>query len=184
MAETAKRLDVDTSRVRQRIYARSLYAFKHRGGWLVPGFQLRRRKLVARSVFANTRTPNAEEAVAPPTNVHRMEVRAFLDEEIEPVGVLRVETENSIWFVTSERYQRLSREERPRPAVRSIEHRLADAAWHRLHRCWWRVHDDGARQMRLLPEVGPADGVGVVTGLIVAVVGDWTAVVSESSLGQ
>lgn len=113
-----------------------------------------------------------------------MEVRPFVDEEIEPVGVLRVETENSIWFVTSERYQRLPLEERPRPAVRSIEHRLADAEWHRLRRCWWRVHDDGARQMRLLPDVGPADGVGVVTGLIVAVVGDWTAVVSESSLAQ
>ena len=46
VAETAKRLGVDTSRVRQRIYALSLYAFKHRGGWLVPAFQLRRRKLV------------------------------------------------------------------------------------------------------------------------------------------
>lgn len=46
VAETAQRLDVDTSRVRQRIYARSLYAFKHRGGWLVPAFQLRRRALV------------------------------------------------------------------------------------------------------------------------------------------
>lgn len=56
-----------------------------------------------------------------------MDVRPFVDEEIEPVGVLRVETENSIWFVTSERYQRLPRKERPRPAVRSIEHRLADA---------------------------------------------------------
>ncbi len=46
VAEVAKRLRVDTSRVRQRIYARSLYAFKHRGAWLVPAFQLRRRKLV------------------------------------------------------------------------------------------------------------------------------------------
>lgn len=46
VAETAKRLGVDTSRVRQRIYAKSLYAFKHRGGWLVPAFQLRRRKLI------------------------------------------------------------------------------------------------------------------------------------------
>jgi len=36
----AKRLGVDSSRVRQRIYARSLYAFKHRGGWLIPSFQL------------------------------------------------------------------------------------------------------------------------------------------------
>src|SRR4051812_1655264 len=46
VAETAKRLGVDTSRVRQRIYARSLYAFKQGGGWLVPAFQLGRRKLV------------------------------------------------------------------------------------------------------------------------------------------
>ena len=32
VAGVAKRLRVDPSRVRQRIYARSLYAFKHRGG--------------------------------------------------------------------------------------------------------------------------------------------------------
>ena len=42
----AKRLGVDTSRVRQRIYARSLYAFKHQAAWLVPAFQLQGRKLV------------------------------------------------------------------------------------------------------------------------------------------
>lgn len=46
VATVAKRLGVDTSRVRQRIYARSLYAFKHRGAWLVPAFQLHGRKLV------------------------------------------------------------------------------------------------------------------------------------------
>jgi hypothetical protein len=38
--------------------------------------------------------------------------------------------------------------------------------------------------MRLLPEVGPADGVGVITGVIVAVTGSWTAAASESSLAQ
>lgn len=114
----------------------------------------------------------------------RMNVHPFVDEEIEPVGMLRVETESSIWFVTPERYQRLPREERPRPQVRSIEHRLADGEWHRLRRCWWRVHHDGSRQMRLLPEVGPADGVGVVTGVVVAVTGSWTGVASDSSLAQ
>ena len=113
-----------------------------------------------------------------------MDVRPFVDEEIEPIGMLRVETENSIWFVTSERYQRLPREERPRPAVRSIEGRLADREWHGLRRCWWRAHHDGERQMRLLPEVGRADGVGVITGVIVAVSGSWTAVISESSSAQ
>jgi hypothetical protein len=46
VAKVAKRLGVDTSRVRQRIYARSLYAFKHRSVWLVPSFQLEGRKLI------------------------------------------------------------------------------------------------------------------------------------------
>lgn len=40
VAELATRLGVDSSRVRQRIYGRSLYAFKHRGAWLIPGFQV------------------------------------------------------------------------------------------------------------------------------------------------
>lgn len=42
----AKRLGVDSSRVRQRIYAQSLYAFKHRGVWLIPLFQVKERALV------------------------------------------------------------------------------------------------------------------------------------------
>lgn len=46
VAGLAKRLGVDPSRVRQRIYARSLYAFKHRGGWLIPNFQLQANRLV------------------------------------------------------------------------------------------------------------------------------------------
>lgn len=46
VAGVAKRLGVDPSRVRQRIYARSLYAFKHRGGWLIPGFQLESNRVI------------------------------------------------------------------------------------------------------------------------------------------
>ncbi len=42
----AKRLHVDPSRIRQRIYARSLHAFKHRGAWLIPTFQIEGRTLV------------------------------------------------------------------------------------------------------------------------------------------
>lgn len=42
----AERLGVDPSRVRQRIYARSLYAFKHRGGWLIPNFQLEPHRVI------------------------------------------------------------------------------------------------------------------------------------------
>jgi hypothetical protein len=47
VAEAARRLGVDQSRVRQRIYARSLYGFKHRAGWLIPAFQLNDRKLMS-----------------------------------------------------------------------------------------------------------------------------------------
>lgn len=46
VATVAGRLGVDASRVRQRIYARSLYGFKHRGAWLVPAFQLDRGGLL------------------------------------------------------------------------------------------------------------------------------------------
>lgn len=104
-----------------------------------------------------------------------MQAEWFEEEQFEPIGIVRVTTESSIWLVTPERYQRLPREERPRPPVVSIEGRLADGEWHGLRRCWWRVHADGERQMRLLPEVGPANGVGVVTGVIIAVKGRWAS---------
>ncbi len=110
-----------------------------------------------------------------------MEAGSFEDEEFQPVGIVRVVTESSIWFVTADRYQRLPREGRPRPQPFSIERRLADGEWHGLRRCWWRVHDDGERQMRLLPVVGPVDGVGVVTGIIVAVKGIWAPAATDTA---
>lgn len=112
-----------------------------------------------------------------------MEARPFVDEEIEPVGLLRVETEKSIWLVTSERYQRLPRDERPRLPEVCIEGRLADAKWHGLRRCWWREHSDGERQLRLLPTVGPETGVGVVSGVVVSVQGEWALVDSTAEVG-
>jgi hypothetical protein len=45
VATVAKLLGVDPSRVRQRIYAHSLYGFKHGGAWLVPAFQVDGRTL-------------------------------------------------------------------------------------------------------------------------------------------
>jgi hypothetical protein len=107
----------------------------------------------------------------------------FAEEEIQPLGVLRIETESSIWFVTDERYQRLPRQEQPRPATRSVDGRLADGDWHGLQRCWWRIHADGERQLRLLPKVGPADGVGVVTGVVLGVTGEWVPVADADSRG-
>ena len=105
-------------------------------------------------------------------------VAGFEDEEFEPVGTMRVTTESSIWFVMPNRYQRMPLEERPRAPVVSVEGRLADGEWHRLRRCWWRVHADGERQLRLLPEARPVDGIGVVTGVVVAVKGRWVPAVT------
>jgi len=85
----------------------------------------------------------------------------FEEEEFEPVGIVRVETERSIWLVAPERYQRLPLEERPRPPVVSIQGRLADGSWHGLRRCWWRIRADGERRLRVLPTAGSADGVGM-----------------------
>jgi hypothetical protein len=107
----------------------------------------------------------------------------FTEEEIQPLGVLRIETKSSVWFVTAAQYRRLPREEQPRPATRSVDGRLADGDWHGFRRCWWRIHDDGERQMRLLPDIGPADGVGVVTGVVRAVTGEWVAAGEGASRG-
>lgn len=45
--KVAKKLAVDESRVRQRIHAGSLYAFKQRGTWAIPAFQFTGKRIVA-----------------------------------------------------------------------------------------------------------------------------------------
>ena len=44
--EAARRLDVNTSRIRQRLAERSLYGLKDAGAWLLPAFQFVARGLV------------------------------------------------------------------------------------------------------------------------------------------
>ncbi|CAN5740618.1 hypothetical protein BH23ACT12_BH23ACT12_15250 [soil metagenome] len=113
-----------------------------------------------------------------------MQYGVFEDSEFQPVGLIRVDTENSIWFVGADRYQRLPREEHPRPQRFSIEGRLADTRWHGLRRCWWRVHADGDRQLRLLPDVGPPAAVGIVSGDIVGVKGRWMPAATATGVDQ
>jgi hypothetical protein len=100
--------------------------------------------------------------------------------EFKPLGVVRVVTGSSNWLLTPDRYQRLPREERPRPPVGSIDGRLDDARWHGMRRCWWVAYADGARAVRILPTIGPPDGVGVVTGIIATVDGEWVEVAAEA----
>jgi len=95
------------------------------------------------------------------------------EEEFAPLGLVRVQTERSIWLLLPDRYQRLPREERPRPREVAIEGRLDDAMWHGLCRCWWVTYADGRRAVRILPVSGPQDGVGVITGPIESVAGEW-----------
>lgn len=93
------------------------------------------------------------------------------EEAFEPVGVVRVRTESSIWLLTPGCYQRLPKEEQPRPAPASTYQRLEDAVWHDMRRCWWVTYGDGRRALRILPAAGPPDGLGVISGLIVEVSG-------------
>lgn len=95
--------------------------------------------------------------------------------EFAPVGLVRVGTESSIWLVSPDKYQRLPHEEQPRAAPPSDLRRLDDAVWHGMRRCWWVTYPDDRRALRILPVVGPADGLGVVSGIIVEVSGDWEA---------
>lgn len=88
------------------------------------------------------------------------------EEEFCPLGVVRVQTERSVWLLTQDRYQRLPREERPRPREVAIEGRLDDATWHGMRRCWWVTYADGHRAVRILPVSGPAEGIGVISGPI------------------
>lgn len=64
VAGVAHHLGVDASRVRQRIYARSLYAFKHRGVWMIPNFQMDDDGLVAGADLAVHRLPLSLHPVA------------------------------------------------------------------------------------------------------------------------
>jgi hypothetical protein len=45
-AEAAKLLDVDVSRVRQRLRERSLFGIEHEGSWRLPRFQFERRLVI------------------------------------------------------------------------------------------------------------------------------------------
>lgn len=119
-----------------------------------------------RSVFGHIRTPYEGFDVAPRASGQSVRFGEFVDTEVGPIGIQRVETESSIWFVSAERHQRLPEEERPRAPEVCIDGRLADARGHDLRRCWWREHGDGETQLRLLPVLGPETGVGVVRGVV------------------
>ena len=93
--------------------------------------------------------------------------------QFTPLSIVRVVTANSNWWLTADRYQRLPRSEQPRPAVASIDGRLNDAKWHEMRRCWWVVYADGAAAVRILPMAGPPDGLGIVTGAIERIEGEW-----------
>lgn len=93
------------------------------------------------------------------------------EEEFQPVGVVRVRTESSIWLLAPGRYQRLPKEEQPRSTPASTFRRLDDAVWHDMRRSWWLTYADGRRALRILPVAGPSEGLGVVSGLIVEVSG-------------
>jgi hypothetical protein len=121
--------------------------------------------------------PTWDFSVVPPPYDRQVVAGWIAEEEFEPLGLVRVQTERSIWLLMPNCYQRLPRVERPRPREVSIEGRLDDATWHGLRRCWWVTYADGHRAIRILPASGPAEGVGVVSGVIEDIDGAWESLV-------
>ncbi len=93
--------------------------------------------------------------------------------EFRPADELRLVTENSLWLLRADTYFRMPKEERFREREWSIEGRLDDCRWHPYRRVWFWIYEGIWLRGRILPVAGPADGVGVYTGCILAIEGSW-----------
>lgn len=89
-----------------------------------------------------------------------------MDTQLLITGLLHITTENSVWLIDGDGYQRLPREERSRRADVSIDGALDDVTWHEHDGVWLRAEDDGHR-LRILPAGRSAGSGGIVTGPIV-----------------
>jgi len=96
-----------------------------------------------------------------------------------PVGELRLVTERSVWLLRADTYFRMPREEQTRDQELSIAGRMDDDRWHTYRQAWWWIYDGAWLRARILPAVGPVDGIGIYTGCIQAISGTWDEVEPE-----
>jgi hypothetical protein len=55
---------------------------------------------------------------------------------------------------------------------------MDDNRWHSYRQAWW-IYDGAWLRARILPSVGPVDGIGIYTGCILAISGTWDEVEPE-----
>jgi hypothetical protein len=90
--------------------------------------------------------------------------------EVSIAGLVRVETEASVWLIEPDRYLRLPKVERPRRQLAAcLDNALTDAQW-MAHRGVHEHHDPFGLEcrLRILPAWRPGNSNGIVTGPIVA----------------
>lgn len=97
-------------------------------------------------------------------------------EPFVPNTPVELETESSLWLIvpdspTTGHYLRTPKDATPRPQTYSIGDRLHDETWHAYERLTWTSWAMPAGQIRLniKPMVGPPDGIGIMTGIVLSV---------------
>lgn len=82
-------------------------------------------------------------------------------------GLVRVDTENSVWLLDPNRYMRLPRVEMPRAGAFCLDEGLDDARWLE-HRSVWLESGADYERLRIFPAWRPESSQGIRTGPIVA----------------
>jgi hypothetical protein len=92
--------------------------------------------------------------------------------ELVVEGMAQIVTASSMWIVTDTTYRRLPRTEGTRHPTLSLDGRLDDLTEHR-HRGgrWWWDPAVRAHRLQLYPVGEPADGHGILTGVICSIGG-------------
>lgn len=81
--------------------------------------------------------------------------------------------------VNGHAYFRMPRAELARDQERSIAGRMDDDRWHTYRQAWFWIFDGTWLRARILPSVGPVDGIGIYTGCILDISGTWDEVEPE-----
>jgi len=90
----------------------------------------------------------------------------MLNPEDDPIA-----TRGSIWLIDDTTYVRMPKTEAidPTRSHEAIDGRLDDFVHHPYRSAWFGWNDLGEIVLRLLPAVGPSDGIGLVSSPVTAV---------------
>jgi hypothetical protein len=92
---------------------------------------------------------------------------------LEPAPIAHVATLGSIWLIDDTTYVRMPKTEAldPTRSHEAIDGRLNDFVHHPYRAAWFGWDDVGEIVLRLLPVVGPSDGIGLVSSPVMTISG-------------